>query len=653
VKKIAAVAALEILEKAIALPAALLVGGLPFLVAAFRGRSGSEDVRNLSAAFLALLAGGALAVALGFWSTAGDSVSRRTAFFLAHPLSPFELWAGKATGSLSIVFGAVALALLPAALAGARLRETAIAPMGRAAATMLPGRIPPAGMIAATGMALVAIFLLSQAAGVAVLARSPWLLADLVFCGAAVAFAFSLARSLVAARAEAALGAGGAALLAGLLVALAIGSHEAVRRGRIDLRRAARAQSIAFWSVAAALVALSALGAVWVLGATPADIRMVSGIVPAARGDWITVTGPARWRGGYTPTFFENVRTGDFLRVRPFFESRSPVIAGDGRRAAWTSERPGVDGPFLTPHTLDLDAPNPSRVTWEMKDLRTVPLLVFSPDGKRLAVVTVDRITVWSTESGSMLASAKPPSPLWDHARGFTCATFAGADVLRIYAVRPAPDSPRKSIIDIQELDVPRRRLLRTGTAGPFAHTFPILTDAARERLLVRDGPESVTLLDARTGALLRTISGAAAISRSADFLSDGRIALFESPGGQGRVAVLSRDGDREKEIPIGPAERAYILGERPAGSLMIVVGSRNDLIQYAGRVLVVDLARDTVVSWGDRLSPAAPYARFMVGDPGAIPEPESLATRLFFTRQRALVELVAPGKLRQVLPVR
>jgi hypothetical protein len=418
-------------------------------------------------------------------------------------------------------------------------------------------------------------------------------------------------------------------------------------------RRASRAQPIAFWSVAAALVALSALGVAWVLVTTPADIRMVSWIVPAARGDWITVSGPARWRGGYSPTFFENVRTGDFLRVRPLFQSRSPIIAGDGRRAAWTSASPGPGEPTLTPHTAVLDARHPDRVAWETKDLHDDPLLIFSRDSTRLAVIVAERMTVWDTSSGAMLVSARSSSPLWEQARGFTCATFAGPDVLRVYAVHLSPDSPGKSIIDIQELDVARRRLLRTGTAGPFASTFPILTDAARERLLVRNGPESVTLLDARTGAIIRSISGASAISRSADFLSDGRIALFESPGGQGRVVVLSRDGDRQKEIPIGPAERAYILGERPEGSLMIVAGSRNDLIRYSGRVLVADLARGTVVAWGDQLSPAAPYARFMAGDPGDIPAPDSLATRLFFTRQRALVSLDAPFKLRQVLPVR
>ena len=640
-KKIAALAVLEIREKAIALPAALLFGAVAFLISAWTS-AGSADGRGVSPLSLALLAGGTVAVVFGYSSTAEDGASRRAAFYLAHPLSPFELWAGRTAGALSIACCSTALALLPAALAGARRRAPAI----------FPDRLPAAAMVAVVVVALVAILLLSQSAGTAAHARRPWRVVHLVFLAASVAAVVSLAGALVAAGAETAI-AGGAALLAGLLAALAMGSPEGGRPGRIDLRRAARAPTIAFWSVAAALVALAALGTAWVLSATPADIRTISWIVPAARGDWITVTGPARWRGGYAPAFFENVRTGDFLRVRPLFESRFPIIAGDGRRAAWTSELPGLGEPTLTPHTAVLDARHPDRAAWETKDLHTDPLLIFSRDSTRLAVIVADRITVWNTLTGAMLVSAKSSSPLWEQARGFTCATFAGPDILRVYRVRLSPDASMKSVIDILELDVARRRLGQTGTAGPFARTFPILTDAARERLLVRDGPESVALLDARTGAILRTISGAGAISRSADFLSDGRIALFESPGGQGRVVVLSRDGDREKEIPIGPAERAYILGERPAGSLVIAAGSRNELIEYAGRVLVIDLARDAVVRWGDRLSPAAPYARFLVGDPGDIPAPDSLATRLFFDRRRALVELVAPFQLRPVLPVR
>ena len=644
-KKIAAVAALEISEKAIVLPAALLLGGFPFLIGAFRRHAVAGDVRSLSAVFLALLAGGALAVTLGFWSTAGDAASRRIAFFLARPLSPFELWAGKAAGSLSIVFGAVVLALLPVASVGDPLRESIAAE-----------RIPFVATIAVAGIALVAIFLLSQAAGVAALARSPWLLVNLVFCAGAVAIAFSLARTLVGARAETALAWGGAALLSGLLIALAWSGHEAVRRGRVDLRLAARAQSIAFWSLAAGLIALSALGAAWVVGATPLDIRRIDWAGPAARGDWMTIAGPAKWRGGYEPVFFENVRTGEFIRVRPFFQSRFPVISADGRRAAWTSSVPGLGEPTLTPRTTMLDPRHPGRVAWETKDLREDPLLVFSPDSGRLAVIVSDRITVWDTARGTMLAAARPPFPLWEHARGFTFATFAGDDALRVYSIRLSPDPSggrNRSTLDILELEIAARRLRQTGRAGPFVSTFPILTDAGRERLLLRDGPASIVLLDARTGATLRTLAGETAISRSADFLSDGRIVLFESPAGEGRVVVLSRDGEREKEIPVGPAERAYILGERPAGALVIVAGSRADLNTYNGRVLVVDLSRGVVVPWADHLSPAAPYARFIAGDPGDVPEPGSLVTRLFFTRERALVELESPGKLRRLFPMR
>jgi hypothetical protein len=309
--------------------------------------------------------------------------------------------------------------------------------------------------------------------------------------------------------------------------------------------------------------------------------------------------------------------------------------------------------PLLTPRTIRLDPRRPRRVTWEIKDLREDPLLVLSADASRFAIIASDRITVWDAERGGMLVAARPPRPLWENARGFTAATFAGNDTLRLYSVRTAAGSPKESAIDILELDVARRRLAATGTAGPFARTFPILTDSSRERLLVRDGPASLALLDARTGNLIRRIAGANARSRSADFLADGRIALFESVGGAGTLALLSRDGERQKEFPIGPAERAYVLGERRPGAVEIVAGSKAEIGERIGTVLVIDLETGNVERWADHLLPAAPYPRLFSGDPGNAPAPGSLAMRLFFTPDGALVELEAPGRLRRVLPRR
>jgi hypothetical protein len=405
-------------------------------------------------------------------------------------------------------------------------------------------------------------------------------------------------------------------------------------------RKTSRSRAIVPITAAAVLVAL--FGS-WVLRPGPADLRSVYWVAPSPRGNWLAFGGAAR---GHSPVFVENVETGVFLRASSF-----PVFSPDGSQVAWSTTSPGLPEPVFTPHTASLnDARHPS-VAWETKGLHELPLLVFSADGRRLAIVASDRVVVWNAAGGGMVAAARPPSPLWEDSRGSTCATFAGDDRLMIYAVRDGAGRTRS--IEIFAFDLPTRTFRRTGSAGPFAATFPIVADGSRRRLLVRENAATVHLLDAESGAILRTFGGENAVFRTAVFLSGGEIALFESEGGAGRVIVLSADGQERGRIPIGPADRAYLLGERRPGALALVAGSKTELRERRGRVIVADLAAGKAESWGEGLLPAAPYASFLAGDPGSGPAPESLGTRLFFTPDRKLVELVAPGHIRPVLPRR
>jgi len=660
-KRIAAVARLEIAEKAIAFPAALAIGFFPVLMAAVRpGGEPAAEVRDIGAVFLAFLAGALLAVALGFRSTAGDIASGRIAFYLARPLSALELWTGKLAGTLAVVFGAALLALLPAVIAdGGRMRLPAV-PIGHWAwAFPFDAELTGAGLVAAASSIFLLAYLVSQAAGIALLGRSGWLLADLAALAAAAGALSVSGRALFLAGAGGALAAGAVAVVALVVGAFAAAGIRSVARGGRDPGLAHRVQSGTFWAIGAAGVAAISTLAAWVLHPSPDDLASVAWIAPAPRGDWIAVGGRARWRGGYSPVFLENLATGAYLRLGGAGLAtpglwRTPVISADGRTAAWTTRGFALDSlPPITPRTIRLDARQPDRVAWETRGLREDPLLILSGDASRLAIVQSDRIDVWDAEGGRMLAAARPARPLWDNALGFTAASFSGRDVLRVYAVHAAAGPARESVIDILELDVARRRLTRTGTAGPFSRTFPILADASRERLIVRDGTASIALVDGRTGDLIRRIDGGGARSRSADFLSDGRIALFESVGGRGTLALLSRDGERRKEFPVGPADRAFILGERRPGAVEIVAGSLADLGARNGSVLVIDLESGTIEKWGDHLLPAAPYPRLFSGDPGAAPAPGSPATRLFYDHDSALVELLAPFRIRRVLPVR
>jgi len=661
VKRIAAVARLEIAEKAIAFPAALAIGILPVVLAAgLHGLGPAAEVRDIAAVFLAFLVGTLLAVALGFTSTAGDIASGRIAFYLVRPLSALELWTGKLAGRLAVVFGAALLAALPAAIADGGGMRLPVVPIGQGTrAFPFDAERTPAGLAAAVALIFLLAYLVSQAAGIALLGRSGWFLADLAALAAAAGALWVAGRALLLGGAGGARAAGAAAVVALVFGALAAGSTRSTAHGGRDPGLGHRVRSGTLWVVAAAGVAAISILAAWILHPSPDDLASVAWIAPAPRGDWIATMGRARWRGGYSPVFLENLATGAYLRlggagIGTPLRSRPPVISADGRAAAWTTAGLALDSlPSLTPRTIRLDARQPDRVAWETKGLREEPLLVLSGDASRLAIVQSDRITVWDAEGGRMLAVARPTRPLWENARGFTAASFPGRDVLRLYAVRAAALSARESVIDILELDVAHRRLSRTGTAGPFSRTFPIVADASRERLIVRDGPASIALVDGRNGSLIRRIDGGGALSRAADFLSDGRIALFESAEGRGTLALLSREGERRKEFPVGPAERAFILGERRPGAVEIVAGSRADLGVRNGNVLVVDLETGTIEKWCDHLLPAAPYPRLLSGDPGAAPAPGSLATRLFFDRDGALVELVAPYRMRRVLPVR
>ena len=636
-RKAAAVALEEVADKLLIFPAALLVGFFPVALAAFRPRP--VDARDASAFFLALVTAATLAVFLGARSTAGDLASGRAAFHLARPLTAFQLWFGKLAGSLLVVFGAAALALLPSAVAGASFRGI---PGSR-----VPGAIPtlpadPAGLALAAAGALAALFLFSQAAGVAALARSPLLAADAALAAAALFVAARTAGRLRSAGAIAPRDAALAILAAVVAAAAAVGCYAAVTEGT-DVKRAAAGQSRAFWSIAGAAVALFALFGAWVLRARPADLTAVWWASPAPSGDWIAETGPARW---HRPVFLENLRTGEFLRAGSL-----PVISADGATAAWSSVEPGVPEPTFVPRTVSLsDSRHPGTV-WETKGLHEAPLLVFSPDSRRLAIIASDRIAVWDAARGGMLAAARPGAPLWKESRGFTAATFAGDDRLRIFAARPAAGG--RTTLEILELDVAAKRLRTAGSAGPFRGTFPIVASPDRSRLLVREAGATVHLLDGETGRSLAVFSGADASFRSAIFLADGRIALFESIEAAGRLRTLSSDGAGVASFPVPDAEHTWLLGELRPGVLVMAAFRPRAGRGRTATILVADLATGTLERWGSGVLPAAPFAAALGGDPAATPAPGSLGARLFFTPQGTLVALDGPGRFRPIHPAR
>ena len=397
--------------------------------------------------------------------------------------------------------------------------------------------------------------------------------------------------------------------------------------------------------LAAGALLLSGVFAAWFLRAGPSDLTAVEWVVPPAAGNWIAVGGRARFPGG-RPVFFVNPGTRAFLRAgfRIAAGENLPVLSADGKTAAWTTSRVTLRGETAyVARTMNLDPEHPVRTAWGETSLREAPLIVFSDDGSRIALLTADRIFLRDRRTGRLLLEARPQRPLWLWgSRGFTTATFVTSDLLRVYSVRPSGADSGEGGLDILELDVERSRLALVGHAGPFERVFPILADSRRERLLLRDASNRVVLLDARNGRTIREFSGGAAASRVADFLSDGNLVLLESGRGQVRLSLLDPSGSPESVVPLGPGERAFFVGEPARGSIDVAVALAAGLRRRDARLLRVDAARGTVNPVADHVFPVTTYSRWTCGDPGRTFAPGSEATRLFYGRNGSLVELDA-----------
>ena len=636
----------EIREKIPILPAALVVGLFPLVISRLQISHASwAETRDVSAAFLALLLGGSLAVTLGFGSTARDLSSRRQGFYLARPLSAFQLWGGKLAGSLFLVFSAVLLVWLPATVAGGGLRSwKPFPPPDFKWFLPFPEQIGISDGIVLAIFILCAIFFLSQAAGVAAQSRSAWLIADLALIGLSGVWYISCVRRLLLV-ANTAFIRMEAILAAVLLLALAAGCFQAVRVGRISLRRAHAAQSIAIWTITGAALLAFDLGSRWVVSAKPSDLANVDIVALSQSGDWIAVSGRARFRGGYEPMFLENVSTGKFLRTgsASIMASNYPVISRDGKSAAWTTQELSNDL-VITPHTVRLDDSRLHPASWTMGLRNQAPVLVLSQEGSRLAILTRDQITVWDTIRASLIASAGPATPFGDEHRFLVRATFLTPNLLRIFVNRAAGVSPTTkrgmSRWEIFELDTTQKRLRLVGRTDAIEASFYLLLNARGDRLLVRGAGGRVLLLDGKTGIQLRTLCDGS-VRGFANFLFDGRIALLES-GGSMSLKVLSPEGDPEKEILLHERGRAYLAGELRPGEVAIAIHEQVTSPRSDARVISVDLASGKVESLAQKMFPVSAFSRLFSSDPAAAFAPGSAATRLFYGPRGSLVELDA-----------
>jgi len=623
--------------------AALATAALPWLTPLLPGvaHGDARDLRVTTALVLAGLLGVALALFTGAALLAGDVADGSIGFFLALPLSAATIWAARVLATLLLVYGSIAIVLLPVLLDGRMLPASDRAPFVAAL------------LVAPLGITLVAHHL-----AVAIRSRSPWLLVDLVGLAlAAIVTDQALVRLYTsAAFTELAIGASiaGAVVAAALLASGGI----ALARGGGLLRRIHRAQMTSVLLGLALASGAVAAYAAWVLHPGAADVWSIDAVVAAPAGSWVATAVNVRHRPSYEPWMLFDTASGramtlgaELARGESFVE---PAFAPDGQSVVWL--RPGAraiggqgevewtDLRGARPRTLDTGV--------AVDDAWQATLL---PDGDRLAVAQRDRLAAWDERGRRLLAAMALPreDTRWSVIR------FAG-DRLRLARFFWRQE---ELVLERFELALGDRRAMRIpdlllGDVAPGALAF----SADGERLLVthglqgRGGVETLPFAGSAPRTLVARPDGSEPwvepMLADAILLPDGRIAAAVVRDHRAVLHLYDRDGNEERDLPLGEARFLWLGAPwrdgvlpytasvpAPAGVGRKFVGELREIDLASGRVRVV-AARViplSLFSWrggGDQVAPGAP------------------ATQLFRDHDGFLVRVTPTGARQQLLPL-
>ncbi len=618
------VARREILEKRFVFAAAAVASLIPFAAPLVRGLHGqaATEIRVWLAVILAATLGAGLAVALGSTVLSSELADRRLGFYFSRPLTGFAIWAGKLGAACVIALGAAAIVYTPTLAAGG----------GRVILASLPSAAPE---IFAVGVFLAVA--LCHAASIAVRPRSPLLAVDLLALVLLSLGAAFIIQHLASEFAMEALVRATTALVLIAVIGVVAAGVVAVTRGRTDSRAAHHALSATLWGITGAGILSAAGYASWVLSATPRDLTEIDYVLPASRGNWVMVEGPAR---GGLPAFLFDTASGRYERAGA--DWRWPVLSPDGAHAVWFAPS-GPGGPFEV-MTWKLDDPSSKPVRTRLSFPGT-PAAFLSEHGERLATIEAGLLSIYDLASGASLGSVRI-TDLYSSSRGF----FLDANRFRIFPLRSPGGLSGGDSLDILEFDVGTKTLKTTG-AMENVDEIAYSAEPSGDRLLVRE-KSRVTLRDGASGALLASLFQRGPETRSlARFLSDGRIALAVAEGPSLRVEVFAPDGKHERTLPVPARDRIALGGEVAPGKLIVAAGG--DESERAGwTIFLADLSSGQIRQVAERLFPVVYMANWLTNRPNYLTEPGSEATKLFYGPGRSLVRLdPLTGERRVILP--
>jgi len=524
------IAAREFEEKSFVAYAAVACAVLPSLLTIIPGihfRSPREVI-----ALSALIAATGFTVALAIMSGASfvgrDLSDGRMSFYFSRPVASLSIWFGKLTAAILMLIGCFAVIVAPGWLAVTRTAWASFSTIS----------LEQAGVW--TLVLAVALFLIAHVISTFARSRSPLIVFDFVaavICGVVIRF---LLLPLFAGEAFTLLKELGIALGIAAIIAIVGGGAWQLERGRTDRRRSHLALSQFLWATMALALLIGAAFVAWVVSAKPGDL---TGHIQASHspgGPFAVISGKAKGRADYRAAFLVNSEDGSTSRVDPWSVGAARY-SRDGRIVVLPHRAAG--GAELLVYARGKTAPAATDLTIAAGDY------IVSDDGGRIATITnTSLLSVYDVATKRSLASVRLPEST------FVRASFLTPDVVRAYLMVPAG-------MKIVELDARSRVLRETGfIASP--KFLSVYADSAAGHVLVRQSHEDrLTLNDARTGAVIKTLTNGTQL-KAARYLRDGRIAIVDGPDSATVLHILAADGTPQRDIPLGANETTRIVGD-------------------------------------------------------------------------------------------
>ena len=538
----------ELLLLAVAL--AILISFLPYLpnIEAYE----ATDVRTAGSSATALALGCILALVFGATVFGNDLSEGRLGFYFARPVSGLAIWWGRVLALIGLIWVVEAIVLLPSFYGGGAYIFSAAYDIG------WPARFAFIG-----GPLL--LFLLAHAASTIVRAGTPWMFLDLGGVLVVGLFAWLNLRPLFEIGAPIALWVVAGALIAALLIALAIGGASGVAVGRVDLRRAHSAQSLAMWSTMAICVAAITVYGNWLRSFGPRDFTDVDVLTVAPDGNWVETVGGAKGRLDVNRRYLLSTTADRWvpLPARWHWSDKFVTYSPDGSTAVWRG-----GGRVEEPRSLwwaDLGRPDPmARPTSIIVPFEAA--LTLAADGSHLAILEEGIVSVYELGEERLLKAIRLPE---DFQR--VGVVFVSSNTMRLFA--KVGDGDDRSL-RLAEIDVASGKLARTGEIPVSGNndTFWFSVDADLENMIVSTRPEhslvwKKAVYDAKTGGYLRDLD----VEGFPKFLQDGRV-IFASEAEDGSITltVETVDGDGRLVHIVRGAFGSRIIGEAVPNGVIV-----------------------------------------------------------------------------------